>query len=542
MDKSLGKTIKNLGKTFDTYLMGSIYTSLPDSEKNNFKLLSKKFCHSRGVYSIIACLCNVGTYGIHCQKLGIEFWGKTVWILFRIFFSFFFLIFMILSILTLIVTLLNYSSFISIIFSLFTTPKNLVNINIIILSTSKFIYMVYDPYCQYNKVSYKYDRILYELSISSFISIYLLLFIVFLGINANLTKGKGLFGKRSFFIIYYCLKVIVIIILIAIYPTQIILSRYFANHNFIESQILSLIYSIGGIISVVIYIITFCIICKTRKKLFLLYHIQDYKENQKSYTLKIIHNNDESRSFNSGSVIQMDKSEYNKYFTKKKKNFILDFLEKIMINKQIEIVDYSIGRNLEENIKQNIENEDLMYFEEEMKILNQYSNDIYFNNYKENDTNSITNLTENKNISKRNSIFSAPQLEESYEDYVLNENDMIIVHNIFIYSFLFMLVTILYFIYFSFSKNGSIVSNQWSLLLAYFCLHIIELMYLLSIYAVFFKYSTNQQYKNLKFIGEIDKYLNKKFNDISKVFVVYKAFSKSIVSKRFKGFINFFLE
>ena len=96
MDKSLGKTIKNLGKTFDTYLMESIYTSLPDSEKNNFKLLSKKFCHSRGVYSIIACLCNVGTYGIHCQKLGIEFWGKTVWILFRIFFSFFFFFFFIL--------------------------------------------------------------------------------------------------------------------------------------------------------------------------------------------------------------------------------------------------------------------------------------------------------------------------------------------------------------------------------------------------------------------------------------------------------------
>ncbi len=258
--------------------------------------------------------------------------------------------------------------------------------------------------------------------------------------------------------------------------------------------------------------------------------------------IRIIHNNDESRSFNSGSVIQIDKSEYNKYFSKKKKNFILDFLEKIIINKQIEIVDYSIGRNLEENIKQNIENEDLMYFEEEMKILNQYSNDIYFNNDKENDTNSISNLTENKNISKKNSIFSVPQLEESYEDYVLNENDMIIVHNIFIYSFLFMLVTILYFIYFTFSKTGSIVNNQWALLLAYICLHIIELMYLLSIYAVFFKYSTNQQYKNLKFIGEIDKYLNKKFNDISKVFVVYKAFSKSIVSKRFKGVINFFLE
>ena len=102
-----------------------------------------------------------------------------------------------------------------------------------------------------------------------------------------------------------------------------------------------------------------------------------------------------------------------------------------------------------------------------------------------------------------------------------------------------MLVTILYFSYYSTSKNGSVAGNPWSLLFIYSCVHIIELMYMLSIYSVFFIYSTSQEYKNLRFIGELGKYLKQKFNDISKVFVVYKDFAISPISSRFKGMINF---
>ena len=102
-----------------------------------------------------------------------------------------------------------------------------------------------------------------------------------------------------------------------------------------------------------------------------------------------------------------------------------------------------------------------------------------------------------------------------------------------------MLVTILYFSYYYVSKNGSVVGNPWSLLFIYSCVHIIELMYMLSIYSVFFIYSTSQEYKNLRFIGELGKYLKQKFNDISKVFVVYKDFAISPISSRFKGMINF---
>ena len=124
---------------------------------------------------------------------------------------------MFLSIIKLIITLLNYTSCLSIILSLFTTPKNLANINLIIMSTSKLIYMVYDPYCQYGKVSYQYDRILNELTISSILSLYLLLFIVFVGLNANLARGKGLLGKKCYFFVYYILKDIVFTLWISLY-------------------------------------------------------------------------------------------------------------------------------------------------------------------------------------------------------------------------------------------------------------------------------------------------------------------------------------
>jgi hypothetical protein len=219
---------------------------------------------------------------------------------------------------------------------------------------------------------------------------------------------------------------------------------------------------------------------------------------------------------------------------------------------KIDIVDYSIGRDIENNETQYYENEDTMFFEDEMKILNQYSNNPKFNlnintekhiTENENELLSISSLTikkKDKKFKRRKAIFYPEIEKEDYnDDYTLNENDLILVHNIFIHSFLFMLVSILYFIYFSGSKSVNIISNHWALLFVYTFLHIIELMYMLSIYAVFFKYTTSQEYKNLIYIGELKKYLNIKFNDISKIIVVFKDLAESTISERFKGIINF---
>ena len=113
----------------------------------------------------------------------------------------------------LVITLINYSSCLSRIFSLFLTPKNLVNLNLMIMSVSRFIYMCYDPYCQFQRANYLFDRIMNELNISSITSIYLLLFIVFIGLDANLRRGTKKISKRCYVCAYKTLKFIVIVLL-----------------------------------------------------------------------------------------------------------------------------------------------------------------------------------------------------------------------------------------------------------------------------------------------------------------------------------------
>ena len=530
----IGKTINNLAKTLDQNLSFIIFTSLMESERSNSTFLSQLLCNSKGQFTTIYCTCNVGVFGNHCNTLGIDYWSQKIWVIFQIFFSILFFIFMVLSIIKFIITLLNYTSCLSRIFSLFTTPKNLANINLIIMSTSKFLYMIYDPYCQYGKASYQYDRILNELSISSILSLYLLLFIVFVGLNANLTRGKGLLGKKCYFCVYYILKTIVFIFLALIYPLQIYVSKYFATYYAFNSLIVNYIYSFGGLFFFVVYIITFCVICKTRNKLFQYYNIKKVVEKKKDILINIIENDEDNlNSF----YLNKESSNYEIY-CQKKKNIIINFITQMILDNKIDIIDYSIGKDLDKQKKINYVNDDIMYLEEEMKILNQYTkNDSNINIEKD-----IINEDEiNTYRLERKNLLTNPQekKEEQNEDFVLNEDDMILVHNIFIYSFLYMLVTILYFLYFSFSKTGSVVGNAWLLLIVYTCIHVIELMYMLSIYSVFFIYSTSQEYKNLRFIGELGKYLKQKFNDISKVFVIYKDFANSSISSRFKGIVNF---
>ena len=106
----IGKTISKLGKILDQNISFIIYDSLTDSEKKNLTFLSQLLCNSKGNFQYYYCLCNVGVFGNHCDKLGIYFWKKRIWIIFQFIFGCLFLIFMFLSIIKLIITLLNYTS------------------------------------------------------------------------------------------------------------------------------------------------------------------------------------------------------------------------------------------------------------------------------------------------------------------------------------------------------------------------------------------------------------------------------------------------
>ena len=78
----IGKTIYQLGKILDQNISFIIYDSLTDSEKKNLTFLSQLLCNSKGSFQYYYCLCNVGVFGNHCDKLGIYFWKKRIWIIF----------------------------------------------------------------------------------------------------------------------------------------------------------------------------------------------------------------------------------------------------------------------------------------------------------------------------------------------------------------------------------------------------------------------------------------------------------------------------
>ena len=511
---NIGYTLNNLGKTFDEKITERIYNDLPDSLKTNFTYLTYYFCHNSGKFSPYnqKCLCQVGTFKSHCQTYIIEVWGKSGFLFFQIFFGFLFFVLMIMCIFRYIYNLKN-SNYNSIIY-IFFTPKNLVNINLIVFTISKFIYIIIDPYCQKKKVSYIYDRVIEELKFSSIVSIYLILFIVFLGLNTNINRGKGKISKKKYICIYQTLKIIVIIILLCIYPVQIVLSIHLST-NYYAVQSISILLIVCSTLGGFLYIFTFWIICFLRDKLFKQYRIK--KKNLRKERIKIT---------------KMDKINYlNEYLNEenlklKSEETILNFLKSVMESKLKNEINIAIDKK---DNNYNIDNYESMDFEKEMLILNLYQNEE--NKIEEEKIREVYSNEKNIQLNKVKSI------NDYEEDFSLNENDLKIVNDIFSFSFLYMIVTIEFILYNWAFKLPSIYQNVILLIIIIFIIHFVDIQYMIIIYVVFFKNNIIQEYKNLKYIGDLHKFTNK---DVAhKIYLNYKNFKNSNIFSRLNDFINF---
>ena len=381
--------------------MLKIYSELPELEKTDEIFLSKKFCNYKGMFNKKngICYCFIGLFGNHCNILGIEIWGKLFWFIFQFIFATLFLIFSSLMIYKLIITLINYSSFLTKIFSLLLTPKNLVNLNLMVMSVSRFIYMCYDPYCQHKRANYQFDRIMNDLSISSISSIYLLLFIVFIGLNANLQRGTKMISKRCYVCAYKTLKFIVIVILFFIYPIQIYMS-YCSSKIEIRTPYLTYLYIIFLGLFNLLYCITFYILFYLKKQLFKFYEMKK-NINQQEIKVDVLENenfNSNNNSINNSTINYEDESQAhflnsNEFVDIKKKNILekknkkqmIEFLTNVIKAKNIDSISYILGKK-DAEIKYENEfekNDDEVYFENEMKILDQFSteNDYLEQNY-----------------------------------------------------------------------------------------------------------------------------------------------------------------
>ncbi len=469
----------------------------------------------------------------------------------------------------LIITLINYSSFLTKIFSLLLTPKNLVNLNLMVMSVSRFIYMCYDPYCQHKRANYQFDRIMNDLSISSISSIYLLLFIVFIGLNANLQRGTRMISKRCYVCAYKTLKFIVIVILFFIYPIQIFMS-YCSSKIEIRTPFLTYCYIIFCGLFILLYCITFYILVYLKKQLFTFYEMKK-NINQQEIKVNILENenlNSNDNSMNYSTINYEDESQSHflnthEFIDIKKKNIIekknkkqmMEFLTNVIKAKNIDSISYILGKK-DAEIKYENEfekNDDEVYFENEMKILDQFSPENYFleQNYSIKYTfveqeskifgEKKKSLVKKKKKKLKNAIVNLNTFENSKklnDDFIMNESDRELVNNIFHYSFMYLLVTFFYFLYILFTRIKIFLRFNWAMILLYFIAHLFDCIYMIVIYFVFFKNTSSQEYENLKYIGELENLTKGKFLN-GNVKMVYDDLANSCIGKRFKGFINF---
>ena len=530
---NIGYTIENLCNIFDKKLTKKIYEGLTNEQKNNQTFLANFFCNNLGKYlpNMSICICHIGFFRNHCQNKLLDFIGVGKLIAYRVIFSIIFFIFMVKITINLIQRLKdsNDPSFFNTICSMFLTPKNLVSLNLIIMSVSKYLYLIIDPYCQENKVSYEFDRVLDEIKFSSLISIYLILFIVLVGLNTNLSRGRGKINKNCYIFVYRLIKIVVCIILFIIYPLQIPLSVSMSKNTF-DLGAMNIILNITVFFAVSLVCITFWMIFYLRKRLFNNYIIRN--ENFRKNLFKITKidevNFDVDNSFSERENLKTDKSERKMMMMINKNKNIISFLKNAIKSNFIKEVDKAINKN-DDNFDMN--NYELLDFENEMLILDLYTKKnedkkhIFINNNSNKEENKLIKIKTNEEILD--------------EDFLLNENDLKIVNDIFGFSFLYMIVTIEFIFYNVLSKLPVFLIDYRLMFTIYFICEMVDTQYIIIIYFVFFKNIIVQEYKNLKFIGELGNLTNRN-NKGQKIYLNFDNLKHSSIFYRYNDFINFY--
>jgi hypothetical protein len=278
LDLSWG--LLSLGDQIKFGLAEVVAPQLPDYLQNDKELFSRIFCSNNGFFKDnFLCECDIAFFGYSCEHSGIIYWGKG-WTAIQVIFSLFYVILTFLTWNYLRKSLKKeYGGFWKKIWRLINTPKYLVILNLIIICTSKkivkifkffslarMVYISVDPFKLKGIFDRSTDRVLHEIVLSTTISIFFILLIVWMGLytafdieNKNLQiKENEIIAKQSgepntaknkssfwsctcCFRHYYKFKNFIIFILMFIYPFQIIFS-YLRGKRTVESYTLSVVF------------------------------------------------------------------------------------------------------------------------------------------------------------------------------------------------------------------------------------------------------------------------------------------------------------
>lgn len=134
--------VTRINNAIDPIEAKSVYKTLPANEKTNLEYLSKIFCSDSGTYEMETgkCNCDIAYFGPRCFIPGKYYWGGG-WTALVTFLSIFYIVLAILTWYYFIKAMkTEHGGFAKKLKRIINTPKYLVVVNLIIISTSNIIF------------------------------------------------------------------------------------------------------------------------------------------------------------------------------------------------------------------------------------------------------------------------------------------------------------------------------------------------------------------------------------------------------------------
>lgn len=154
---------------------------------NNITYMSMNVCCNNGTFNKINqksfCDCDIGFFDFNCRANGLMFWEIKGWQAFQVIISIIHSLFFLILARYIINQMRNeHGGFLKRLVRLWVCPKYVVVLNLLIICFSRVVYYAVDPYRQYNIFSRTTERVFFELVLSSTVSIFFVLLLVWFGL------------------------------------------------------------------------------------------------------------------------------------------------------------------------------------------------------------------------------------------------------------------------------------------------------------------------------------------------------------------------
>ena len=267
LSEELTSLLSDLATQIDTNLTLLYYSKLADSEQKDSSFLSKYFCQDQGAFIIntLTCSCDLGMFNNHCQDKGIDYW-KGWFTFFKFIFGGAYGILLFIFWISLIIKIVKDFYEKELFKRMICTPKYLIYFNLVIFSTSRFFYIVIDPFCQLGIIKHMHDSMVFYMTTTTLICFYIQILVIWLGILAMFNLGLGKINHKCFTCMYNRVKIVSVVIMIILYPVELIVNYVIAKRD--NNLTSTAIIIVSGAILVCIFFVMSLILMRNLKRKF----------------------------------------------------------------------------------------------------------------------------------------------------------------------------------------------------------------------------------------------------------------------------------